>query len=170
MKKLLWFVHRTMAIAQLTHLHLTIPSSGTTTGPVPPECFPVVPLSRESAVSHRVSFAREIDVIESSPLLFSPGEELESFTAQWIRGPSNGVIYSNIQVARPTYALFPSDDTFDVSDGISTPRYPYLPAPPGFTPIAKLGDIPWPAGPTSLHDASSLVASDYSDGDKGLLA
>ena len=74
LKKLLGFVHRTMATAQLTHLHLTVPSSGMTTGPVPLECFAVVPLSRASPVSRRVSFPREVDVIESSPLLFSPGE------------------------------------------------------------------------------------------------
>ena len=53
-KKLLAFVNRIMAIAWLTHLHLSIPSSGTTSGPVPLECFPVVPLSQESAVSRRV--------------------------------------------------------------------------------------------------------------------
>ena len=46
MKKLLAFVYRTMAIAQLTHLHLSILSSGKPSGPVPPECFPVVPFSR----------------------------------------------------------------------------------------------------------------------------
>ena len=67
--------------------------------------------------------------------------------------------------ARPIYALFPSDDPFEVSDGISTPRFPYLPAPPGFTPIAKPGDIPWPAGwpagSTSLHDASPTLPGWY---------
>ena len=70
-KKLLGFVHWAMAIAQLTHLHLTIPSSGSTSEPVPSECCQVVPLSRESTISRWVSFAREDAVIESSPLLFS---------------------------------------------------------------------------------------------------
>ena len=52
-----------MAIAQLTHLHLTIPSSGSTSEPVPSECYLVVPLSRESAISRRVSFARDVAVL-----------------------------------------------------------------------------------------------------------
>ena len=68
-------VNRAMAIAQLTHLHLTIPSSGTTSEPVPPECFLVVPLAKGSALSRRVSFARDVSIIDSSPLLFSPVEE-----------------------------------------------------------------------------------------------
>ena len=34
-KKVLWFVHWAMAIAQLMYLHLTIPSSGSTSEPVP---------------------------------------------------------------------------------------------------------------------------------------
>ena len=53
-KKLLRFVHRAMAIAQLTHLHLTIPLSGSTSEPVPSECYPVVLLSWESTISRYV--------------------------------------------------------------------------------------------------------------------
>ena len=78
LQQLLGFVHRAMAIAQLTHLHLTIPSSGSTSKSVPPECFPVVPLAKRSVLSRRVSFAREVSIIDSSPLLFSPVEEPES--------------------------------------------------------------------------------------------
>ena len=72
--QLLGFVHRAMAIAQLTHLHLAIPSTGLTSEPVPLECYPTVPLTGRSDVSRRVSFARDISVIEFSPLLFSPAD------------------------------------------------------------------------------------------------
>ena len=38
-----------MAIAQLTHLHISIPASGAPPGEVPEDCFPHSPLSRGSA-------------------------------------------------------------------------------------------------------------------------
>ena len=57
--------------------------------------------------------------------------------------------------------MFPKEDPFDVLDGISPPRFPYLPAPPGFTPIAKPGDILWPAGSASLHDVLPALPGRY---------
>ena len=77
-RNLITFVHRVMAIAQLNHLHLTIPSSGTTTEPVPPDCFPVVPLPRKPVLPVKVSFAEDVEVIGSPPTLPSPGEEPDS--------------------------------------------------------------------------------------------
>ena len=59
---LIMFVHRAMAIAQLTHLHLAIPSSGTTTKPVPLECYLVVPLSRQPVWPVKVSFAEDVEI------------------------------------------------------------------------------------------------------------
>ena len=44
-----------MAIAQLTHLHISIPASGSPPGAVPEESFPSVPLPRVSAEPRRVS-------------------------------------------------------------------------------------------------------------------
>ena len=41
-----------MAIAQLTHLHISIPASESPPGAVPEECFPSVPLPRVSADPH----------------------------------------------------------------------------------------------------------------------
>ena len=38
--KLLSFINRAMVIAQLTHLRIAIPSSGTPPGEVPSDCFP----------------------------------------------------------------------------------------------------------------------------------
>ena len=49
--KLLSLVDRAMAIAQLTHLHISVPASGSPPGAVPEECFPSVPLPRVSADS-----------------------------------------------------------------------------------------------------------------------
>ena len=77
-RNLITFVHRTMAIAQLTRLHLTIPSSGMTTEPVPPDCFPIVPLTRKPAGPNKVSFAADVEVIGSPPNLSSPEEEPDS--------------------------------------------------------------------------------------------
>ena len=64
-----------MAIAQLIHLHLTVPSSGMTTGLVPPAVFPLVPLTRQMAGPPRVSFAENVEVIGSSPVVSSLEEE-----------------------------------------------------------------------------------------------
>ena len=121
MKKLLAFVNRTMSIAQLTHLHLSIPSSGTTSRPVPPECFPVVLLSRRPAASHRVSFAEDIDVIGSSPLIYPVGEP-ESITKSALvdTGPLER---GDITIAQLTYVLFPTDDPFDGSHLLSFHTY-----------------------------------------------
>ena len=92
---------------------------------------------------------------KSSTLLFSPMEEPESLTTPVVMdtGTLEG---SDIQIVQPIYVLFPSDP-FDELDGILTPRFPYLPAPPGFTPIAIPDDILWPAGSTSIHDASPAL-------------
>ena len=75
---LITFVNRALAIAQLTHLHLTIPSSGTTTEPVPLDCVPVVPLPRKPVKPVKVSFAEDMEVIGSPPTFPSPGEEPDS--------------------------------------------------------------------------------------------
>ena len=117
-----------------------------TTGPVPLECFPVFPLSREPFVSRRVSFALEVDVIESSPLLFSPGEYIAAPNVM----DTGSVERNDIQIAQPTYALFPSEDPFDVSDRLSTPRFIIYLLHRDL--LGKPGNISWLAGPTSLHD------------------
>ena len=65
--KLLSLVARAMAIAQLTHIHISIPASGSAGGAVPEECFPSVPLQRVSADLRRVSFASKVTVLGDSP-------------------------------------------------------------------------------------------------------
>ena len=110
-QKLLAFVNRMVAIAQLTHLHLTIPSSGTTTEPVRPECFPIVPLIRKSDGSYRVSFAAHREVIGSPPNLSSPGEELDS-PDQLLPNDTLHHDRDAVMIAPPTYVLFPSVNHF----------------------------------------------------------
>ena len=62
--KLLSFVDRAMAIAQLTHLRISIPASGTPPGKVPADCFPGVVRPTGAAVTRRVSFAPEESTLE----------------------------------------------------------------------------------------------------------
>ena len=67
MNKLLALVARTMAIAQLTQLHITIPASGSVAEAVPEDCFPPVPLPRALVSSRRVSFASEVTILGTAP-------------------------------------------------------------------------------------------------------
>ena len=67
-----------MAIAQLTHLHLTVSSSGTTSGLVHPDAFPIVQLTRKLVGQNKVSLAENVEVFEPSPPLSPPGEEPNS--------------------------------------------------------------------------------------------
>ena len=101
----------------------------------------MAPLAKKSAYSSRVSFAHDVSIIDSSPLLFSPVEELASASVP----PDTDLDTTereDIQIATPTYALFPSGDPFEDLNEISSPRFPYLPVPLGFTPIIRPGDIP----------------------------
>ena len=66
---LIALVGRAVAIAQLTHLHISIPASGALPGEVPEECFPHGPLSRGPADPRRVSFASGVTVLGDEPTL-----------------------------------------------------------------------------------------------------
>ena len=58
--KLLSFVGRAMAIAQLTQLRISIPSSGAPPGEVPADCFPSADSSAVTIAPRRVTFAPDI--------------------------------------------------------------------------------------------------------------
>ena len=62
--KLLSFVDRDMAIAQLTHLRVAIPALGASPGEVPADCFPGVVLPAGATVTRRVSFAPEVSKLD----------------------------------------------------------------------------------------------------------
>ena len=67
--RLLSFVARAMAIAQLTHLHISIPASGAPPGEVPEECFLRSTPSRGPTDPRRVSFASGVTVLGGDPPL-----------------------------------------------------------------------------------------------------
>ena len=154
-RNFIMFVNRVMTISQLTHLHLSIPSSGTTSEPLPPDCFPVVPLPRKPIKSVKVSFAKDVEVIGSPPTLPSLGEEPD-YPDQSL--PNNVLNHDQdiFAIAPPTYVLFPFVDPSDDEDMLSPPRFPYLSAPPGFAPIGQPGALPGPAGIASW-DWSSFI-------------
>ena len=56
-----------MAIVQLTHLHISIPASGSAGAAVPEECFLSVPLPQVSADPRWVSFASKVTVLGVAP-------------------------------------------------------------------------------------------------------
>ena len=71
--RLLSLVCQVMAIAQLTHLHISIPASGVPPGQVPEQCFPRVTCSRELTNPRRVSFASGVTILGGEePLDASP--------------------------------------------------------------------------------------------------
>ena len=61
--RLLSCVCRAMAIARLTHLRLSIPSSGAPPGQVPAECFPDAVAPVTPPLPRRVSFAEEVTTL-----------------------------------------------------------------------------------------------------------
>ena len=69
--KLLSFVNRAMVIAQLTHLRIAIPSSGTPPGEVPSDCFPETTAPAVTKKPRRVTF---------SPVIQSTMEEIDLLT------------------------------------------------------------------------------------------
>ena len=66
--RLLSFVTRAMAVAQLTNLYISIPASGASPGEVPEECFQRVVPSQGLTDPRRVSFASGITVLGDDPL------------------------------------------------------------------------------------------------------
>ena len=167
--KLTACAQRAMAVAQLTSLHLSIPSSGTTSTPGRLESAPVspVPLRIPRHTPFTVSFAPDVDVIVSTPartsrmvgpvshdLLQSSQEfSLPIYRCDWLNP-----VPAAITVTLPAYVLFPFADPFDGEDMLSTLRFPPLPAPPGFAPIGQPGSLPVQSvvmNTSPVHNASS---------------
>ena len=122
-----------MAIAQLTHLHISVPASA-----VPEECFPSVPLSRVSEDSRRVFFASAIMVLVADP----------------DRVP---VDLPAIQIHDPVYPGIPEEDDMDVSFEVSDAPVPMLPPPPGFERFSWPSAVEGPGGDRSLFDFSAKL-------------
>ena len=78
--KLLSFVNRAMVIAQLTHLRIAIPSSGTPPGEVPSDCFPKTTEPAVTKRPRRVTF---------SPVIKSTMEKMDLLTTDQDETPAD---------------------------------------------------------------------------------
>ena len=100
--RLLALVGRAMAIAQLTHLHISFPASGAPPGEVPEECFPLGLLSRGPADPCRVSFASGATVLGGEPTLEQSPDQIS-------------VDRPDIQIQYPVYPDIPEEGEMDIS-------------------------------------------------------
>ena len=139
--KLLSLVGRAMAIAQLTHLHISIPASGAPPGEVPEDCFPSVSLSRVSTESRRISFASAITVLGAEPDSEQSPERVP-------------VDRPTIQFHDPVCPDIPEMDDMDESGEISVVPEAVLPPPPGFEQFSWLTAV-GRGGDPSLFDFSA---------------
>ena len=111
--RLLSFVDRAMAIAQLTQLRISIPASGAPPGQAPAECFPGGTSSQGLTSPRCVSFASSVTVLGDSPLL--------------VHSP-------DIIVHDPLRPEVVEEDDMDTGKGYVTrdKSAPIIPPPPGF--------------------------------------
>ena len=117
--RLLSCVCRAMAITQLTHLRISIPSSGAPPGQVPAECFPGgAPHVRPPSCRH-VSFADEVTMLRNAKIpVCSPEAELPPLILPVV------VEDSSVAPVEELIELVPS------ALGSSSPP------PPGFSPFS----------------------------------
>ena len=128
-----------MAIAQLTHLHISVPASGSPPGAVPEEFFPSVLLHRVLEDSRRVSFASAITVLGAAPdSEQSPDRVPVDLTA--------------IHIHDPVCPGIPEEDDMDVSVEVSDVTVPVLPNPPGFERFSWPSAVGGPGSDPSLLD------------------
>ena len=130
-----------MAIAQLTHFHISIPASGAPPGVVPEDCFLSVPLPRVSAYSRRVSFASATMILEAEPDSEQSPERVP-------------VDRPKIQIHDPVCLDVPEEDDMDVSGEVSDIPETVLHPPPGFEQFSWLTAI-GRGGDPSLFDFSA---------------
>ena len=124
-----------MAIAQLTHLHISIPASGSTPGAVLEECV---------GGPSRVSFASEKTVLGVVP------DSEQSPDRVPVDLPA-------IQMHDPVCPGIPEEDTMDVSIEVSDVHIPVLPPPPGFERFIWAMVAGGPGGDPSLFDFWDLL-------------
>ena len=143
MNKLLGLVARAMAIAKLTDVHISIPSSGSVTEAVLESYFSHVPLIPALTSSRRVSFACKITVIGAAT------ESAAVREATSLSPPAlPELVPMDIQRHKPVYTLFPEEDFMHDSTVVLKPDFSSLPAPPGFEKFTwpeatrGLGSIP----------------------------
>ena len=131
--RLISFVGRAMAIAQLTHLHISIPASGAPPGQVPEECFPRGTLSRGLMDPRRVAFASGVTILGGKPpLKQSP----------------------DILIHDPIGTDITEEDKMDIVSAETDVPIPVLRPPPGFLPFSWTREDWGPNGDLSLFNFS----------------
>ena len=135
--RLLSCVGRAMAIAQLTHLRILIPSTGAPPGQVPPECFPGTTAPVQQSRRRCVSFADEVTMLDAEespqdsqliPPLILPvvvEEAVVGVSEAGLPSPTMPVV-EDMDPVTPPADLIPMTTTMPESG---------LPPPPGFTPF-----------------------------------
>ena len=123
--RLLSFVVRAMAIAQLTQLRISIPASGALPGQVPADCFPGGAPSQELTSSRQVSFASYVTVLGDAP---SPVRSPDSGAQELIHSAVTEV--DEMDTVEETTDM--TEETTDTQDMPPT----IIPPPPGFSQFA----------------------------------
>ena len=130
--RLLSFVGRAMAIAQLTHLRISIPASGAPPGQVPADCYPGGVPSQDLPRRHRVLFAEDVTMLGDAP---PPAHLPESGTQELL------------------CSVVTEDDVLDTEGGTTDSTDPpptIIPPPPGFSQFA------WPYEDWRVDDVQTL--------------
>ena len=157
-RKLCAFVNQAMAVARLTSLHLSFPSSGMTPRPDQLVTDLVTPSPRKSL---RVSFASDVEVMVSTPFPLSwwkgpESPDLRPPCREFLLPSDQGEVSDHgpavFTIAAPAYVLFSFADPFAAEEEFFMPQFLPLPAPSGFAPIGPPGSLPGP--PISCHRIS----------------
>ena len=143
-----------MAIAQLTHLHISIPASGAPPGEVPEDCFPHGLLSQGPADPHRVSFTSGVTVLGGETTLEQSPDQIP-------------VDRPDVQLHDPVCPDIPEDGDMDIS--IAEPDVPItvLQPPPGFLHFSWLREEWELDGDPSLFDFSKKLPGWFPRGYRG---
>ena len=158
--RLLSCVCRAMAIAQLTHLRISIPSSGAPPGQVPAECFPGAPMCGHRAVTI-LSFADGVTILgdAESPGCSPKGELLPLILPVVVEEishapePESPPLIVPVVVEDSSVALVE-----EVIELVPSALGSSLPPPPGFSPFT------WPVndGVMDVDELCSRIGVDCS--------
>ena len=160
--RLLSCVGRAIAIAQITHLRISIPSSGAPPGQVPAECFPGgAPQVRPLSCRH-VSFADEVTMLgdADSPVCLPEAELPPLILPVVVEGISNAPEPESLPLILPVVvedsSIAPVVEMIELGPPAMGSS---LPPPPGFSPFS------WPLsdGGIDVDDLYTRIGVDYSD-------
>ena len=158
--RLLSCVIRAMVIARLTHLRISIPSTGAPPGQVPPECFPGSTAPVQLSRRRRVSFADDVTMLEAeesphdsslmSPLILPVVKE------EVVVGvPETGLPSLNVPVMEDIDIVTLPVDLVPIK---TTQTESVLPPPPGFLPFI----FPENDGGMNVEDLCTRLSKDSS--------